>query len=111
MDTEYIYHVHPHSPFPCAYPPPLIPILRKYLFFCLSFFLISCMVQVGFTLVLYISCFNQITPLLLLLILYHHVTLIFLSLLYIHIYMGSFNDFHSLTFISLSSHSPLRWIH
>jgi hypothetical protein len=60
-------------------------------------------------LVLYILCFNQITPHYLF-ILYHHDSLIinlqYSALYYIHTEMGYFNIFHSLTF-SLSLPLPI----
>jgi hypothetical protein len=29
MDTKQIYHIYPHSPFPCAHPLPLTPTPKK----------------------------------------------------------------------------------
>jgi hypothetical protein len=67
MDTKYIYHIYPHSPFPCALLPPTgIHPQKRFIFsFCLSFFKIKCIliVQGCFTLILlYTLCFYQINP-------------------------------------------------
>jgi hypothetical protein len=82
VDTKYIHHIHPHSPFLCTpsywYSPP-----EKTYFIPLSFIFFSVYWHSpwGFllgTLGLNISYFNQITPPLL--FLYYHAPLIFNSL-------------------------------
>jgi hypothetical protein len=108
MNTKYVHHIHPHSPFPYAPPtsthpqkrsilPSSPPFLKKYIM----------IVEGGYTLVLQACVYYaliKLTPLLHhLLFLYHHAPLIFSSLqygmlYYIHIQMGCFDIFYSLTF-------------
>jgi hypothetical protein len=51
MDTKYIHHIHPHSPFPCAHPSPTGTCPQKRFIFpsCFSFlffFLITCILVI-----------------------------------------------------------------
>jgi hypothetical protein len=66
MNTKYIHHIHPHSPFLHAHPFPLVPTTGRDLFFlpALHFFITSILIYkvcIG-TSRLYISCFDQINP-------------------------------------------------
>jgi hypothetical protein len=110
MNTKYIHHICLHSFFPCVQPPSIGTYPRKIFIFlsCPSFLKIKCIliVQEDLFLVLKVCkyhAFIKLTPSPLLLTHYHHAPLIFNSLMYsalyyIHIYMGCFNIFHSLTF-------------
>jgi hypothetical protein len=66
MDIKHIPHIHPHPPFLVPTLLPLVPTLRKDLFFppVLCFLKCVLIVQGGLTLDMGTSCFNQIVPIL-----------------------------------------------
>jgi hypothetical protein len=92
MNTKHIHHIHPHLPFPYTHPPPMgtnpwkrpvfFPPALHYFFKCIL------MAQKGFVLVLQVFVYCALIKLNLwyLLILCHHVPLIFNSLQYSALY-------------------------
>jgi hypothetical protein len=67
IDTKYIHHIHPHSPFPCAHLLPLAHTSRRKLFFlpALHYFLIKCIlvVQGSFALALQVWIYHTLIKL------------------------------------------------
>jgi hypothetical protein len=92
MDTKYIHHIHPYSPFPCVHPPPTGPHLWKRPIFPLSLHFLKVYIDNprGFALVFQACIYHaliKLTPLLCyLLFLYHHAPIIFSSLQYSALY-------------------------
>jgi hypothetical protein len=94
MDTKYIHHIHPHSPFLCNHPSHWYTPPQKRLSFptCTSFFKIkyTLIVQGGFALVLQVCLYHALIKLTssphYLLILYHCAPLILNRLLYSALY-------------------------
>jgi hypothetical protein len=88
MDTKYIHHIHPYSPFSCVHPPltGIHPWERSIFPYCPSFFKCILIVQAGFVFVLQACVYGVLIKLTptprYLLIPYHCAPLIFNSLPY-----------------------------
>jgi hypothetical protein len=66
MDTKYIHHIHPHSSFPCAHPPPSSTHpWKRPIFSLLPFIFLKCVliVQGSFTLVLQTCIYHALIKL------------------------------------------------
>jgi hypothetical protein len=65
MDIKYIYHIHPHSPFPCAHHLPLVSTPGKDICFPLLFTFLKCIliVQGGFAVILQACIYHALIKL------------------------------------------------